>query len=307
MRNKQLSHSLLLLLTALIWGIAFVAQSEGGDAIGALSFNGIRMLIGSLALLPVICFLDKKNLSPKRPSDSVSRKRLWKSGVFCAIAMTIASNVQQFGINLGTSSGKAGFLTATYIIIVPILSLFLKKKCPWNVWLSVFITLAGLYLLCIRESFSLQLSDGLVLLCALSFSVHILIIDHYTSIVDGVRLSCIQFFISGLITTLFALIFEIKPWNNEAFNAFTNAFLTLDAWIWLLYAAIMSCGVAYTLQIIGQEGVNSTIASLLMSLESVFAVLAGWVILGEMLSPKEILGCILIFVAIILAQCKFTD
>lgn len=296
--SKTTRNSLLLVLTALIWGIAFVAQSAGGDAVGAYTFNCIRSIIGSIVLIPVIFFLDKLNLSHK-PETKAQKKTLWIGGICCGICLCLASNLQQLGITLGTPAGKAGFLTACYIILVPIVSLFLKKKCTWNVWIGVLLTVIGLYLLCMSGSFSLQFSDILLLLCALGFCFHILVIDHFSPLVDGVRMSCIQFLVSGLLSGIPMLFTELIPSGLSQWLMQLN---TLDAWIPILYAGICSCGIAYTLQIIGQQGVNPTIASLLMSLESVFSVLAGWIILHEALSLRELAGCLLIFIAIMLAQ-----
>lgn len=301
MSSKKLTHSLLLLLTSLIWGIAFVAQSEGGDAIGPYSFNCIRSILGGLILLPAIKILDKTGISDRKPITKKDKKTLLIGGISCGIALCIATNVQQLGLFFGTSAGKAGFLTACYILLVPILGIFLKKKCGWNVWIGVGITLIGLYLLCMNGSTNFKFADMLVLLCALVFSVHILIVDRFSPLVDGVRMSCIQFFVCGILTAIPMFIVDMKH-SIQGIIEWAPTLASLDAWIPLLYAGFFSCGVAYTLQIVGQEGLNPTVASLLMSLESVFAVLAGWIILGETMGIREILGCILIFVAIVLAQ-----
>ena len=290
-------NSWILALTAFIWGISFVAQSEGGDAVGPFSFNCIRSIIGSTFLIIIIFITDKTGLT-KKPENKKAQRTLLLGGVLCGIVLCVATNLQQMGIYLGTPSGKAGFLTACYILLVPILQLFFKKKCGINVWIAVLITLVGLYLLCIDGAFRLQFSDSLVILCAVCFSVHILVIDHFSPMVDGLRMSCIQFMVTGLLSAIPMFLTEFK----DGISAWALAFCTWDAWIPLLYAGIFSCGIAYTLQIIGQKGVNPTIASLIMSLESVFSVLAGWVILHEKLSVKELAGCALIFVAVILSQ-----
>ena len=299
--NQNVRKSCLLVLTALIWGIAFVAQTTGGDTVGAFSFNCIRSLIGGIVLIPVIHVLDTK--TDKKPKTAAEKKTLLTGGIACGCVMFIASSFQQLGISLGTEAGKAGFLTACYILLVPILGLFLKKKCGWNIWIGVVLTLAGLYLLCMNGTtgFSLRFSDGLVIICAVCFSLHILLVDHFSPLVDGVRLSSIQFIISGLIG-LIPTFFVDMHHSLSGFYAWLPALQSWNAWIPILYAGVMSCGVAYTLQIIGQNGLNPTIASLLMSLESVFSVLAGWIILGQKLTPREILGCVIIFVAIVLAQ-----
>lgn len=294
-------NSILLILTAFIWGVAFVAQSEGGDAVGPYTFNYIRSLIGSAVLLPVIAILDKMKLTKRRPSTGKERNTLLAGGISCGVILCIASNLQQMGLYYGTSAGKAGFLTACYILLVPVLGLFLKKKCSLNIWIGVAVTLAGLYLLCMDDSFSIRFSDILLLLCALVFAVHILVIDHFSPLVDGVRMSCIQFFTAGVLSVIPMFFMDMKH-SLSGIREWAPALTTADSWIPILYAGILSCGVAYTLQIVGQQGVNPTVASLLLSLESVFSVIAGWVILGEKMGGRELLGCALIFTAVILAQ-----
>ena len=301
MKNKTTRNSLLLVLTALIWGIAFVAQSEGGNAIGPYSFNCIRFLIGGFVLIPVIKLLDRLGYNGKKSATPESQKTLLKGGVICGIILCIASNLQQAGIYMGCPAGKAGFLTACYIILVPILGLFLKKKCSIRVWIGIILTVIGLYLLCLNETLTLQPQDILVLICALCFAFHILAVDYFTPLVEGIRMSCIQFWVAGCITAVPMLLFEMKPFSGNLF-IWGSAFQTSDAWIPLLYAGILSCGVAYTLQIIGQEDVNPAVASLLMSLESVFSVLAGFLLLHQKLSVRELSGCAFIFAAVILAQ-----
>lgn len=301
MNSKQKRNSCLLVLTAFIWGVAFVAQSEGGDAVGPFTFNCIRCLIGSLVLIPAIAALDRLGLTNRKPVTKEEKRILLAGGISCGIILCIASNLQQVGIYLGAPAGKAGFLTACYILLVPILGLFFKKKCGWNVWTGVLITLVGLYLLCMKSSFSLQLSDTFLLLCALAFSIHIMTIDHFSPLVDGVRMSCIQFMTAGILSAIPMFLYDMRH-SLSGIKAWAPALFTADAWIPILYAGVMSCGVAYTLQIIGQQGVNPTVASLLMSLESVFSVLAGWVLLGEKLAARELVGCVLIFCAVVLAQ-----
>lgn len=293
MKKQQipLKNSLLLLLTATIWGVAFVAQSVGMDYVGGFTFNMARSLIGSAVLLPVIWFMGRNSSKKAEEAQgSSSRKDLLWGGLACGILMCLASNFQQFGIKY-TTVGKAGFITACYIVLVPILGLFLKKKCSPFIWLAVAMSVAGLYLLCITDGFSIGKGDILVLICAVLFSFHILVIDYYSPKVDGVKLSCIQFLVCGILSGIPALIFE-KPEMSAV----------LTAWQPILYAGVMSCGVAYTLQIIGQKNMNPTVASLILSLESCISVLAGWVILGQQLSAREITGCVIMFAAIILAQ-----
>ena len=290
-----MKNSLLLLLTSFIWGVAFVAQSVGGEAVGCFTFNGVRSLIGALVLIPVIFFLDaqkKKELGEEKFQEQKGDfKTLLTGGICCGVMLCIASNFQQFGISF-TTVGKAGFITAMYILIVPILGLFMKKKVSMKVWFGVVLATIGLYMLCMTsESFSLSKGDFLVLICAGFFSLHILIIDYFSPKADGVRMSCIQFFVCGIISMIIAFIFE-QP----------NLGAILSGWLPILYAGVLSCGVAYTLQIVGQKNMDPTVASLILSLESVFSVLAGWVILNQKLSGRELFGCGLMFLAIIMAQ-----
>lgn len=288
----KLKNSLILLLTATIWGVAFVAQSVGMDYVGGFTFNMVRCIIGAIVLLPVIWFLNRGNKpSSHTPKEKAAeRKTLIIGGIWCGIFLCLASNFQQFGIKY-TSVGKAGFITACYIVIVPILGLFLKKKCSPFIWGAVVMALVGLYLLCIKDGFSIGKGDILVMICAVLFSFHILVIDYFSPKTDGVKLSCIQFLVAGILSGIPAFLLE-KPQLSSI----------CAAWVPILYAGVMSCGVAYTLQIIGQKDMNPTVASLILSLESCISVLAGWIILGQNLSTREILGCVIMFGAIILAQ-----
>ncbi len=291
----QLRNSFLLLLTAAIWGVAFVAQSVGMDYVGPFTFNMIRSVIGGIVLIPCIFLLDK--ISPKEKKElsakeqKKERKTLLTGGICCGILLAFATNFQQIGIQY-TTVGRAGFITACYIIIVPLIGItFFKKKCRSTIWLAVILALVGLYLLCITEEFSIGYGDFLVLVCSFLFSLHILVIDYFSPLVDGVKMSCIQFFVCGIVSGIPALFTETIVWTN-----------VLQAWMPVLYAGVMSCGVAYTLQIVGQKNMNPTVASLILSLESCIAVLAGWIILGESLTSREVKGCILMFAAIVLAQ-----
>ena len=298
-------NEILLVLAALIWGIAFVAQSVGGDVVGPYTFNFTRSILGGLALIPAIKFLDKLNLG-KAPADKASKKNLLTGGIACGVILCLASNLQQLGINSGTNAGKAGFLTACYIIMVPIFGMFLKRKCGLNVWIGVVLTVIGLYLLCIKGDFSIQLSDCLVMLCAVVFSFHILVIDHFSPLVDGVRMSCIQFLVSGTLSAIPMLIFEVKPFSG-GFASWVSSLQSGTAWISILYAGLLSCAIAYTLQIVGQQNVDPTVASLLMSLESVFSVLAELIILRSAMPLRSLVGCGLIFIAVILSQINFQN
>lgn len=295
MKKISLRNSLLLLLTAVIWGVAFVAQSIGMEYVGAFTFNCVRCIIGALVLVPCIFLLDRIRIpgTAGNAAETIytwKRKELFIGGLCCGVVLFVASNLQQFGIKY-TTVGKAGFITALYIVIVPVIGIFLKRTTGIKIWVSVALAVAGLYLLCITEGFALSSGDFLVMLCAAAFSVHILVIDYFSPKVDGIRMSCIQFFVCGLLSGVGMLATE-KPEMG----------LLLQAWMPVLYAGVLSCGVAYTLQIVGQKGMNPTIASLIMSLESVVSVLAGWLLLGQALSTREIAGCILMFGAIVLAQ-----
>ena len=294
MKKQQipLKNSLILLLTATIWGIAFVAQSVGMDYVGGFTFNGVRSIIGGIVLLPVIFILNRQKppVSQTPEEKKSARKILLTGGIACGIVLCLASNFQQFGIKY-TTVGKAGFITACYIVIVPIIGLFLRKKCSPYIWAAVVMALVGLYLLCITDGFSISKGDFLVMICAVLFSIHILVIDYFSPKVDGVKMSCIQFFVCGILCGIPALLLE-HPQISSIFAA----------WQPILYAGVMSCGVAYTLQIVGQKNMNPTVASLILSLESCISVLAGWLILGQSMSLREILGCIIMFIAIILAQ-----
>lgn len=288
----KIRNAVLLAVAALIWGIAFVAQSVAMDYIGPFTYNGIRSLIGGIVLIPVILISDanKKKRGEYVKLGKKEKKNLIVGGVLCGICICVASNLQQAGI-VGTDAGKAGFITALYIVIVPILGIFFKRKVSPVIWACVAVATAGMYFLCVSDKMSLSSSDLLVLMCAVAFSVHILVIDHYSPLADGVKLSCIQFFVCGIITSILMFIFE-KPDINAI----------LSAYIPILYAGVLSCGVAYTLQIVGQKGLNPTVASLILSVESVFSVFAGWIILGQTLTGREIFGCALMFAAIIFAQ-----
>ena len=280
-------NAVMLLLTSLIWGTAFVAQSVGMDFLEPFTFNGVRSFIGGVTLLPGIWLLEKMN---GKPEVDGTRKDLIQGGIACGLLLFAASSLQQMGIQY-TTAGKAGFITAFYIVFVPVLGIFLKKAAGWKVWMSVFLALIGLYFLCIKEGFSIGKGDIMIFACALVFAVHILVIDYFSPRTDGVKMSCIQFLVCGILTAIPAIILE-HP-NLSSFSG---------AWGATLYAGVMSCGVAYTLQIVGQKNMNPTVASLILSLESCISVLAGWIILGQKLSTREIIGCVVMFGAIVLAQ-----
>ena len=295
-------YSLLLVLTAFIWGSGFVAQIEG-NAFGPFAFSCIRCFIAAGFLALVFKLLDFFGKSPRRPRSPAETKLLWKAGFFYGLALCTAMNLQQLGMFLGTSAGKSGFLTACYIILVPIVRFVLGHRISPKTWICVAITTVGLYLLCIKEGFSLEISDGVSLLCALAFSFHILVIDKFANQVDPIRVSAIQFLTIGVLTAPLMIIFDLK-FPEIDFSTVASAFINPRAVAGLCFAAFFSSGIAYTLQIVAQDKVNPTIASLTMSLESVFAVLAGWAILGEQLSAREIGGCAIMMFAIVAAQIK---
>ena len=289
MKKGSLKSSLFLLLAAFIWGVAFVAQSVGMDYMGPFSFNGARFILGALVLLPLVATRRQKAI--KEGKEGAPFGVTLRGGILCGIALGSAALFQQFGI-MYTSVGKAGFITAMYIVIVPVLGIFLRKKVGAKIWCGVGIAVVGLYLLCMTESgFSIQKGDLLLMLCALVFSMHILVIDYFSPKVDGVKMSCIQFFTCGILSGVGMFLTEHPQMSD-----------ILAAWMPILYAGVMSCGVAYTLQIVGQKGMNPTVASLILSMESVISVIAGWLILHQTLSTKELMGCVLMFAAIILVQ-----
>lgn len=294
MKTKRIKSSLMLALTSLIWGAAFVAQSVGMEYVGPFTFNAARFIIGGIVLVPCIFFLGRSSEGVESGQDEGEKRARFKTGVIggfcCGIFLCFAAMLQQIGVSY-TSVGKAGFITSLYIIIVPILGLFIKKKVPVNVWISVAIAVVGMYLLCMTEGLSISKGDFFVFLCAIGFSFHILVIDYFSPKADGVLISCVQFFTAGIISGIFMFLFEKPEWSAVC-----------QAWAPILYAGAMSCGVGYTLQVVAQKNIEPAIASLIMSLESVFSLLAGWVILGEVLKPKEQFGCVLVFAAIILAQ-----
>ncbi len=292
--KKEMQGNLLLLLTALIWGSAFVAQSAGMEYVGPFTYTMSRSFIAFLVLIPVVLVFRKNSLKEhplsKEEQKGLNRRSV-KGGIFCGLVLGIASCVQQVGVSM-TTAGKAGFITALYIILVPILGIFLKKKIPGRIWLCVLIALAGFWLLCIREGFTISTGDLYCLLCAFCFSVHIMVIDHFTDQdTDGILISCIQFLAAGFVSAVLTFLFETPSWSS-----------ILDAKVTILYAGVLSSGAGYTLQIIAQRYTKPTVATLLMSLESVFAALFGCLLLHEVLTLRELLGCVLVFAAVILAQ-----
>ena len=297
--SKKLKSDIMLLITAIIWGSAFVAQ-KAGTVLEPFTYNGIRMLIGGLVLIPVIFLFKKIN---KEDPDSVPKTELEKQaekktlmigGLSCGVVLCIASSLQQFGMFFDTDAGKTGFITSLYIVIVPILGLFLHKKVKPVIWFCVALGAVGFYLLCMAGkggSFTLTTGDMCVLLCAFAFSCHILVVDYFAPKCDGIKLSCIQFLTAGIIGIVCMLIFE-SPVIADI----------LDCWLPILYCGVFSSGIAYTLQVLGQEHAEPSVASLILSLESVFAVLFGVLLIGESLTLYEGIGCVVIFIAVIISQ-----
>lgn len=291
--SKKMQSNILLLLTAIIWGSAFVAQKSGMDYIEPLTFNGIRTFIGGLVLIPVIMIMGKKAPEEKITKEEKDKKNkaLLIGGICCGMALFAAGTLQQFGV-MYTTAGKAGFITTLYVVFVPIISVLLRKKVRPIMWLCVILGAIGLYLLCMTDaSFTLAFGDTLVLLCAVAFGVHIMVVDHFSPKMDGIKLSCIQFLTAGSLGIIGMFIFE-EP----------NIGAIIDCAIPILYAGVLSCGLGYTFQVVAQKHAEPTVASLLMSLESVFAVVSGAILLGESMSVRELSGCAVIFAAVIISQ-----
>lgn len=282
--NKNLKGSLMLLITAIIWGFAFVAQSVGIDQVGPFAFNGIRNMLGGLILIPVILILNKGNIKNVLTKDALI------GGLCCGLCLFMASMFQQWGI-MESTVGKASFITALYVVIVPVLGIFVGKKVNIKVWIGVVLSLMGLYLLCMTDTFTLSRGDIFLLIGAFCFSIHILVIDHFSPMADGVVISSIQFFVAGILNLIVMAFAEHPTWEMIYAGRYS-----------ILYAGLLSCGVAYTLQVVYQKDVEPTAASLILCLESVFGAIGGWLLLGQTLSFREILGCIMMFIAIVMAQ-----
>ena len=291
--KRKIIGPVILTTAAMIWGLSFVAQSQGMKYIEGFTFNGIRMLMGSIVLIPFIIFRAKKNPKKYSPDEKKSILKTNIKGILSVgLMLFIGSNLQQFAFNY-TEVGKVGFMTALYMLLVPVFGLFLKKHPPFTAWIGTFMGLCGLYLLSIGTGFSIKLGKGeiLSLTCAVAFAIHILLIDYYSDKIDCIVLSCGQFFVTGVLSCICMLIFE-HP----------NMGTILQAYIPLLYTGIMSCGVAFTFQVIGQKYTEPALASMLLCLESVFSVFFGFIILHQNLLPHEYIGCAIMFVAILIAQ-----
>lgn len=286
---KKTRGVLLLTLTSFIWGTAFVAQSLGMETLDPLTFNAGRNFLAAAALCPLAVWLWRREKKAGRLAPN-SRKTLLLGGALCGTALAAAMALQQIGI-VSTTVGKAGFLTALYIVLVPIFGFFIGRRTPVTVWVSVAVAVVGTYLLSVTESFSVGFGDLLCILCAVGFTLHILLVDRFSPLVDGVALSAVQFFVAGVLSLIAALAVEAP--------SFAAVGESLGP---LLYTGLLSSGVAYTLQVIAQKDTPPALASLVMSLESVFAALSGYLVLGQSLSGRELLGCGLVFAAVLLAQ-----
>lgn len=300
MTKRKILSNIALIVAAIVWGVAFVSQEQAAKHIGTFTVTALRSIVASVALVPLILITSKINSRPVFEKTKADRKLLVKAGVMCGVLLCVASNIQQFGISVYPQdvniSARSGFITALYVVLVPLCGLFFRKKVGLNVWLSVVVATVGLYLLCGTQGLSgIYWGDIIVLLCALSFSLQILCVDHFIDKVDPVKLATIQFFTCGMLSLVFMLIVE-KPSVESIMLAIKP----------ILYLGLVSSGVGYTLQIIGQKySDNPTVASILMSLESVFAALGGYLILHKSLSGVEIVGCVVMFAAIVLAQLDF--
>ena len=294
--SKKMRGSIMLFLAAFIWGSTFVSQSEAMDHIDPFTFNACRSYVGFLVLIPVVFLIRRLNpdrFNGAKTDISEINRHSAHAGIVCGIALVVASSFQQIGISY-TTAGKAGFITAIYIILVPVLSIFLGNKVPNKIWLCAFLSMSGFYLLCVHEGFSINIGDVYCLICAFCFSVQIMLINHFTKtddLIDPVMMSAVQFLVVALISTALTFLFE-KP----------SIPAILAAGFSIVYAGAFSSGIAYTLQILGQKDTPPEIAPLIMSLESVFAALFGWLILHEALNEKELIGCALVFAAVTLSQ-----
>ena len=293
---NNVKGSAILALAALIWGLAFVAQAQAADLVPPFAFNSIRCFIGAAALFVALSVKSVKTQKPIFPTEKAKIKEMLIGGILCGIFLAVSVNFQQFGLSVypegSASEARAGFITALYVVLVPVVSMFFGKRSNVIIWGAVAVAVCGIYLLSLSEGLhNIYLGDLLMLGCALTFTFHILVIDRYGELVGGMLLSALQFLVAGVISGLLALCMETIVWEN-----------VLAATPQLLYMGIMSSGVAYTLQIYGQRYAEPPVASLTMSLESVFAALGGWIISGNTLTPREFGGCALVFTAIVLAQ-----
>lgn len=289
MKNK-LRGSLSLLLCTVIWGFAFIAQSVGMDLIGPFTFQMVRCFLAVLFLIPFSFVLDLGKCTMAESAGKWKNPKLWKSGLICGCALFVASSLQQIGL-IYTDAGKAGFITAMYIVLVPVLGLFLKRKPPKATVFSVALAVVGLYLLSCMGVTEINKGDLALMGCALAFAVQINCVDLLAEGLDGFRMNCIQSLTVAVLSIPFAAFTETVDMQN-----------LLSCWFPLCFAGVLSMGVAYSLQIVGQKDLEPTAASLIMSLESVFAAIGGWWLLGERMSGTELLGCGLVFAGVVISQ-----
>lgn len=290
MKSSKIRQIVFPTLAAFIWGTAFVAQSVSTDHVQPFTFNAARSFIAFFVLWGLSALFTGLRRKKGEAAPPSSRRELIIGGVCCGLVLAVAANFQQAGL-ADTAPGKAGFITALYVVLVPVLGIFLRRRASVPVWIGAVLAVGGLYLLCIKENFAVESSDLLVLCCAFVFALHIICIDHFAQRTDGIKLSCLQFLTAGIVSTVGAAIFETVSWQGLWQCALP-----------ILYVGVFSSGVAYTLQILAQRDSDPTVVSILLSLESLFSVLAGAVILGDSLSPREYAGCALMFAAVILAQ-----
>lgn len=286
MDRKGWTGSFALLLAAMIWGGSFVAQAKGLELMPPIAYNGVRLMIGTVVLLPVV-LLRRKFQADQLPP--LNRKNVLGS-MLCGVFLAVASSVQQFGLQF-TTAGKSAFVTTLYVVFVPLIGLFFKKRIGLRGWIGTCMAAVGLFFLCVTEELSINRGDVITLFCAITFAFHILAVDRFSPQTDGLELSMIQFCTAGVLCLTYTMFME----------RVTAAQIISCRWM-LLYSGVLSCGIAYTAQVIGQQHTPPALASLLMCLESVFAALFGWMILGEVLSGREWLGCILMFSAIVISQ-----
>lgn len=301
MKLKKIVSSLLLILISAAWGGSFVAQTKGGNIVGPFSFGFLRFFVAGVAILPFVNLIDKNNALADK-NIKRNKKDLILGGLLCGLFLAGTSAFQQLGLAMGTSSGKAGFLTSCNVIFVALIGLFFKEKVRANVWLGVGITVFGLYFLCINGDFNVMLSDVLVLICSVMNAARIIAVDRYMNKADTAKLACVQFFCASAILAVLAVIFEM-----DSLLLWWHTVNQSTVWLSILYAGVIAGAFAFTVQIVAQKNVNATVSSILMSTESVFSVIAGCLIMHEVLSFREIIGCVAIFIAIIVAQLPSKD
>lgn len=315
MKHNQMRQVVFPILAAFIWGTAFVAQDVCADVIDTFTFNAIRSYVAVVVLLIIMAIfggINKDKPSPSAAERKAANRQMWIGGICCGTALAIASNFQQAGISAGTDSGKAGFITALYVVLVPVFGLFFKRKVSLPTWIAVGLSVLALYLLCIKGDFSLAPGDLLLLVCAVCFAVHILVIDHFTASVDGFRLSCVQFLVAAVLATLAKVVCVLLGMGGTGDITSATSIFAMPDWsailsctLPILYVGVFSSGVGYTLQILAQKDSNPTVVTILLSLESVFAVIAGAIILKQQMTAREYIGCAVMFAAVILAQIQF--